>query len=181
MGQGAESCGGYEVDYDPYEDNMPGGLWVMRDGRTISVDKMSDRHIRNSIRLCRQLAECATFSSEADKWSDWERLLEEELYCRMAKKGDSKMKSSAVKVCQKAESVSVEKEVKKAAPQRGAETLMICHCGKEYVAKNTALRRGWGLSCNKSCAKARTMNNLPAAKPKTPGDWERVFSVGKKK
>lgn len=179
MGQGTESCGGYEVDYDPYEDNLPCGTWVMQDGSTISVSKMSDRHLRNSIRLCRTLADCATFSSESDKWEEWERLLEGELYSRMGK-GKKVKEEKKAEVA--GENVSdVKPAVKKVVPQRGAETIMVCHCGKEYVAKNTALRRGWGLSCGKSCAKSRTMNGLPAAKPKNEADWGKVIADKKKK
>lgn len=32
---------------------------------------------------------------------------------------------------------------------------MVCHCGTPYLAKATDLKRGWALSCSKSCAAMR--------------------------
>lgn len=41
--------------------------------------------------------------------------------------------------------------------------VMICHCGKEYVARRVDLERSWGLSCSKVCAGKRREKNLPPA------------------
>lgn len=40
MGQGAESCGGYDLEHDEYEENLCSGRWVQRDGSSIEVSKM---------------------------------------------------------------------------------------------------------------------------------------------
>lgn len=32
MGQGTESCGGYDVDYDEYEEGLIRGIWTQRKG-----------------------------------------------------------------------------------------------------------------------------------------------------
>ena len=40
---------------------------------------------------------------------------------------------------------------------------MKCHCGEIYVAKEADIRRGWGLSCSKSCAAKRKTHKLKAA------------------
>jgi hypothetical protein len=41
---------------------------------------------------------------------------------------------------------------------------MICHCGKHYDAREADLKRGWGYSCDKSCAAKRRDFSLPRAK-----------------
>lgn len=43
-------------------------------------------------------------------------------------------------------------------------TLMICHCGVEYDAREADLKRGWGYSCSKSCAAKRRDFGAPKAK-----------------
>ena len=43
-------------------------------------------------------------------------------------------------------------------------TLMLCHCGKEYDAREADLKRGWGYSCSKSCAAKRRDFGYPKAK-----------------
>lgn len=41
MGQRTESCGGYEVEYDAYDEGLVDGLWTMRSGESIHVSKMT--------------------------------------------------------------------------------------------------------------------------------------------
>ena len=150
MGQGAESCGAYEVDYDPYDmDGMNDGLWTQRDGSTIHVSKMTKRHLSNSLRLVESLAECATFSDESEKWQQWAEIFERQL----ERIGDESR--TAVYVTPEA-----------VKPTRGAKTIMVCHCGTEYPARTADLKRGWGLSCSKRCASIRRDFGRPAAKPK---------------
>jgi hypothetical protein len=45
-----------------------------------------------------------------------------------------------------------------------ATVQMICHCGEEYPAREADLKRGWGYSCDKSCAAKRRDFGLPRAK-----------------
>jgi hypothetical protein len=83
MGQGAESCGGYEVDYDEYENGLEDGVWTQRDGSTIRVSSMGDRHIKNTIRLCRGMAVSSSFTCDVEKWQAWIDVLEQELRRRV--------------------------------------------------------------------------------------------------
>lgn len=36
-----------------------------------------------------------------------------------------------------------------------AMTSMKCKCGKDYLARTADIKRGWGRSCSKSCAKLK--------------------------
>ena len=45
-----------------------------------------------------------------------------------------------------------------------AKVEMICHCGAHYEAREADLRRGWGYSCDKSCAAKRRDFGAPKAK-----------------
>lgn len=52
----------------------------------------------------------------------------------------------------------------KKSAQRGVMANMQCHCGAEYQAREADLKRGWGLSCSKSCAAIRRDFGRPKAK-----------------
>lgn len=148
MGQGTDSCGGYEAEYDPYEEGLEKGEWTTRSGGSISVEKMSPRHLRNAINVCKNLAACATFTDQEDKWNAWVEVLENELERRPQ---------------------SAPKTVKATAPKqkpRGTTVQMICFCGNEYSARKADLDRGWALTCSKSCAAIRREFGRPAAKRK---------------
>lgn len=145
MGQGAESCGGYDLEHDEYEENLCSGRWVQRDGSSIEVSKMGTSHIKNTLRMVRGLAAQSSFTSEADKWEAWADIFEEEL----AKRVDVPAKT---------------KTARNPQPVRGAKAQMVCHCGKHYEAREADLKRGWGLSCSKSCAASRKAFRLKAAK-----------------
>lgn len=145
MGQGTESCGGYDVDYDEYDDALAGDYWIQRDGSRIRISDMSDRHLRNTARICHNLACRATFESEANKWLAWAEIMSDELASRVASPEKSKAANPP-------------------APVRGAKAQMVCHCGKPYEAREADLKRGWGLSCSKSCAASRKTFRLPAEK-----------------
>lgn len=149
MGQGTESCGGYDMDYDPYDDerHVGSGVWTQRDGSTIRVSDMSIRHLNNTLRMVRNLARSATFSSEEEKWDSWVEIFEEEIARRAP---------------------TVRPKIKSAAPcvQRGSKVTMICHCGAEYEARTADIKRGWGLSCSKRCASIRRDFGRPAARRK---------------
>lgn len=145
MGQGAESCGGYELDYDEYEENLASGVWIQIDGAGIEVSKMKTSHIKNTLRMVRGLAASSSFTSEAGKWEAWADIFEEEL----ARRVDVPAK---------------DKTSKPTAHARGAKAQMVCHCGKPYEAREADLKRGWALSCSKHCAAVRKTYGKPAAK-----------------
>lgn len=145
MGQGTESCGGYDLEYDEYEENLCSGRWVQRDGSSIEVSKMGTNHIKNTLRMVRGLAASSSFTSEVGKWEAWADVFEEEL----ARRIDVPAKN---------------KTARNPQPVRGAKVQMVCHCGKHYDAREADLKRGWGLSCSKSCAASRKAFRLPAAK-----------------
>ncbi len=155
MGQGTESCGGYEVDYDPVEEGLHDGLWQTRSGGSIKVEEMSMRHLHNAKRIARAKAECATFSCDAETWRDWVELLDREIDRRAY--DDAKPSKTALK--------RVEKAVP-APPVRGSSVTMICHCKAEYTAREADLKRGWGLSCSKRCSAIRREFGRPAGRRK---------------
>ena len=137
MGQGTDSCGGWELEYDPVEEGLADGTWVSGD----NVSNMSVGHLRNAIHHAQQSARAANFSCNEDNWNEWVDILETELARRQDQRTATKVK---VKVANK-EKVAV----------RGAKVKMKCHCGNEYNAREADLKRGWALSCSKSCAATR--------------------------
>lgn len=150
MGQGTESCGGYDLDFDEYDDDsLMDGMWTQKNGSRISVTKMTEGHLKSTIKMCERLARSATFTNERDKWNEWVDVLETELSRRV---------------------VTTPKPVKSKPaviqPARGSKKWMVCHCGKHYQARVADLKRGWGLSCGKSCAAVRREFGRPAAKPR---------------
>lgn len=149
MGQGTDSCGGYEVDYDVYEEGLETGRWTQRDGSSISLSQMTVPHMQAARRLCTNMMQAATFSCEADKWNAWTQAFDDEIACRTPKP-------------------TVALKVIKAAPKpvRGTTVRMICHCKTEYDARQADLARGWGLSCSKRCSAIRREYGRPAAKRK---------------
>lgn len=152
MGQGSDSCGGWEIEYDPYSEGLATGRWTMRHGGDIHITKMSSSHITNTIRICRSKKECATFTDEEEKWQDWIDAFETELESRKLK--------------QKLVQQSIVSSTKPVAPTRGAKVTMVCHCNKEYQARLADVNRGWALSCSKSCAAIRRIHHKPAARIK---------------
>lgn len=148
MGQGTESCGGYEVDYDPYDDGLRDGLWTQSNGSTIRVSDMSTSHINNAIRVAQRASYSASFTSDSEKWDEWVNVFRKELAIRRSEQVKDKAPKPAPK------------------PVRGSKVWMVCACGTEYPAREADLKRGWGLSCSKSCAAIRRDFGRPAAKRK---------------
>ena len=143
MGQGTESCGGYELHYDPVEEGLNSGEWQTRGGGAIRVSDMSAGHLKNAIRHSENKALSSSFSCDSEIWSEWENVLEIEL---------AKRKTSRINT-----------EPKPKKPTRGAKQKMKCHCGSEYEARVADLNRGWALSCSKSCSAIRRDFNKPSA------------------
>lgn len=52
-----------------------------------------------------------------------------------------------------------------------------CHCGEHYFAREADIKRGWGLSCSKSCAAIRRDYGRPKA---TRVDGAKIHRVRKK-
>ena len=143
MGQGAESCGGYELDYDEYEEGLLSGIWHQRNGAEIHVSRMSQQHLRAAKQIVEARARAANWTSDAEKWLAWADLFEQYMGCTAV--------PGAVH--------------KPAEPTRGTKQRMRCHCGVEYDARVADLKRGWALSCSKQCAAVRKTYGKPKAKP----------------
>lgn len=154
MGQGSDSCGGWEVEYDPYDEGLNTGLWTMSSGRGIAVKDMSASHLRNAIHVARRAKANATFTDEAEKWDNWIDLFHDELLHRQ--------RVAAHKLSQSPQSAAK----KPPAPVRGKKVDMVCHCGAHYQARQADLNRKQGLSCSKRCAAIRREFGRPAAKRK---------------
>lgn len=145
MGQGTESCGGYEVDYCPHEDGLSSGLWTQRDGSTISVDRMSPRHLENARRMAERMVRECNFTGDAEMWEEWVEVFDRAIGATPAR-------------------VPVYTTPAVVKQTRGAKFTMVCHCGAKYEARKADLDRGWGLSCSKRCASIRREFGRPAAK-----------------
>lgn len=146
MGQGTESCQGYEFDYDPYEEGMESGEWTTKGGSTIKVTDMTISHLRGARRVAQNAAAHACFTNETEKWNDWVQIFDDELERR------PEPPPKAPKL--------------PAKPPRGKMVDMICHCKHEYKARQADLKRGQGLSCGKRCAAIRREFGRPPAKRK---------------
>lgn len=153
MGQGSDSCGGHEVDYDPYEEGMEKGEWTQRNGVGICISDMSLSHLKGARRVayCAQMN--ATFTDMADQWEQWVDMFDAEISRRST-------------TASKAVSATVLTPVKAPTKQRGKMVQMVCHCGQEYEAREAELKRGNGFSCGKRCAAIRRDYGRPKAKRK---------------
>jgi hypothetical protein len=149
-----ESCGGYDSEYDPYHEGLRTGFWTQRDGSSICVADMKDSHIRNSIRICKNLSEIETFSGDSDKWDQWIEIFEFELSTRSKNKKEKPLKENNKSGC----------------TVRGVKQKMQCHCGSIYFARIADLDRGWGFSCSKRCAAIRREFGRPKAKKINQGE-----------
>lgn len=153
MGQGTDSCGGWDDVYDPYEENLGTGVWTSQEG-DVHVSKMTTKHLKAAKRRCEMLAATASYTSEQQKWEDWVSIFEEEL----DKRDLVEVKSKPVHCARpKATTVVPYKP-------RGTKIKMVCFCGSTYEARLADLKRGWGLTCSKRCAAIRREFGRPAAK-----------------
>lgn len=153
MGQGSDSCGGYEVDYDPYDEGMEAGVWTTKDNAEIHITKMSLQHLHGARRVAYRAQMEANFTDTADKWEQWVDMFDEEISRRST-------------TASKAVSATVLTPVKAPTKQRGKMVQMVCHCGQEYDAREAELKRGNGFSCGKRCAAIRRDYGRPKAKRK---------------
>ena len=148
MGQGTDSCGGYDFDYDGYDCGLSSGLWTQRNGTTISVSKMSLAHLYNARRIAKVAADRASFTSDARKFNEWCDIFTDEIERR-----------------NRQITITPATAVKPATIPRGTKVKMKCHCGTVYLARTADLSRGWGLSCSKACAAERRETGSPRSKP----------------
>lgn len=154
MGQGTDSCGGWESEYDPYEENLTNGMWISRDEGEIHVSKMTLKHLNGARSRCVMMAKTANFTSEKWKWEDWVQIFDEEI-----NKRDRAASTKAI------ETVTPSKtDHKPPQPPRGKKITMVCFCGISYPARLADLKRGWGLTCSKRCAAIKREFGRPAAK-----------------
>ena len=149
MGQGTESCGGYDVDYDEYDEGLSTGMWTQRNGSQIHISKMTVSHMQGARRVAESAARRANFTCDIEKFEAWVDAFDDEI----SRRGGEVERAPAVYV-----DGSVKKET------RGAKAQMQCHCGGFYLAREADLERGWGLSCSKRCASIRRDYKRPAAK-----------------
>ncbi|ARK07903.1 hypothetical protein phiA829_083 [Aeromonas phage phiA8-29] len=155
MAQGTDSCGGWESEYDPYDDeNLSFGVWTSQEGE-IHVSKMELKHLRNARRRCEMLAATSSFTSEQSKWEDWVKTFDEEIARR--------------ELSQPAKKVQKRVSCTPAQPPRGKKIKMVCFCAVTYEARLADLKRGWGLTCSKRCAAIRREFGRPAAKEHETG------------
>tara|TARA_R100000541_G_C1861910_1_gene79380 strand:+ start:108 stop:623 length:516 start_codon:yes stop_codon:yes gene_type:complete len=171
MGQGTESCGGYEVEYDPYDYNESDSfsIWHGRDG-DYKVRDMSNPHIESVISMCEDLSLSASFSCESEKWEAWVDSLNSELF-RRSKNGiyierKPRKKSTSTKQSRVGDGKKVENKIKSFTFKSNKQE-MTCHCGANYTAKVADLKRGWALSCSKRCAAIRRDYGRPSASIKS--------------
>lgn len=151
MGQGTDSCGGWESEFDPYdEENLSFGVWTSQEGQ-IHVSKMGLNHLKNARRRCEMLAATASFTSEQWKWEDWVKTFDEEI---------NRRETSQPSVHRPAKKERCEP----AQPARGKKIKMVCFCGVTFDARLADLKRGWALTCSKRCAAIRREFGRPAAK-----------------
>lgn len=154
MGQGTDSCGGWESEYDEYEENLTTGTWITRDEGEIHVSKMTLKHLKGARRRCEMMAKTSNFTSDIWKWEDWVRIFDEEIH---------KRDLEPLKIT-KPEAIIPRREGQVQFKARGAKVKMLCFCGVAYDARIADLKRGWGLCCGKSCAAIRREFGRPAAK-----------------
>lgn len=152
MGQGAESCGAYESEYDPYEEGLTTEVWTCRDGTSIKVSAMTENHLRGARRVAQRAAKTAPFTSDAEVFEHWVDVFDDELRRRFSA---NKEKKAAPKATTKA--------------PRGAMVTMTCWCGRPYQARIADLRRGWAMTCSKSHAAVRRAYGKPLPKEKDTG------------
>jgi hypothetical protein len=155
MGQGTESCGGYEIHHDPVADGLEHGLWQTRDGGETRISTMSKQHLRNAIRHARNRSQSTSFSCDSETWDEWVETLENELETRPHQVKTAKENQAGEKI------TKTTRPAKQST--RGAKQSMKCHCGTVYDARKADLKRGWALSCNKACAGIRRECGKPAA------------------
>lgn len=155
MGQGTDSCGGWESEYDPYEENLANGMWITRDEGEIHVSKMALKHLKGARRRCEMMTKTASFTSDIQKWEDWIDIFDEEI-----RKRDSVVPQVKVKpAIQTPSEPSTPPQ-----PARGKKISMVCFCDTEYQARLADLKRGWGLTYSKRCAAIKREFGRPPAK-----------------
>jgi len=155
MGQGTESCGGYEMDYDPYYEELRGNsepCWTMNNGSSIPISRMTKKHLRGAIRVAEKASLRQSFSCDSETFDEWVDILSGELDARNADDKKPSIQKSTID------------NIKSKFEPRGVKQQMKCHCGSTYLARKTDLKRGWAKSCSKSCASIRREYGRPAAR-----------------
>ena len=76
---------------------------------------------------------------------------------------NAKVKAEVKKQLKNTTHSLIETSLENRFPSRGITQTMKCHCGGLYEARKADLKRGWALSCSKSCAAARRTYRKPKA------------------
>ncbi|EMA4784714.1 TPA: hypothetical protein U2J54_001325 [Providencia rettgeri] len=146
----AEAMGAYEPEFDEYEEGLSDGYWIQRCGTPIHITKMAYSHIQNVICLCEKELLNSNFSCDEEKWNNWIQLLTEELQHRRSNNIVIKNQQHERK------KKKASKTIKDILQNTALKKLQLeCHCGTEYTAKTSDLKRGWALTCSKRCAAIR--------------------------
>ena len=153
MGQGTESCGGYDSVYDEYTDGLIAGVWTQRNGVKIKLKEMSMRHLMAARLVAMRAIEMSNFSCDCEKLEDWVSVFDNEIAYRKSKSEINPIKIDKP-TCNKRPLNVV----------RGVKVKMECHCGNIYFARKADIDRGWGFSCSKRCAAIRREFGKPKAK-----------------
>jgi len=141
MGQGTESCNGYELEYDSYEEGLQTGEWTMRGCSTIHISDMTMSHLRKTKRMCENLRHNSSFYDEADKWDMWVSMLSQEISSRQ---------SIIINSSKKIPTATTLKQTKQKV--RGAKIECKCkNCKTKFIARVADRKRGWAKFCSKSC------------------------------
>ena len=76
---------------------------------------------------------------------------------------NSKVKAEVTRQLKSSTLNIVKQGIENRFPPRGETQTMKCHCGNLYEARKADLKRGWALSCSKSCAAIRRAYRKPKA------------------
>lgn len=149
MGQGTDSCGGYEVDFDEFEEAIDRNMWPAKGG-DVKLSEMTLSHMRGARRYCQLRAQGCNFSADAEEWESRADMFDSMIDSHMRTQNASKAVTPS----------------KPPQPVRGTKVTMICHCKAEYQARQADLNRGNGYSCSKRCAGIRREFGRPKATKK---------------
>lgn len=138
-------------EYDEYSEGLACEVWTCRNGQTVKVSKMTERHLRGARKVAMRAKQRSTFTYDEEKWQNWIDLFDHYLNIKIVSSIENKKK------------LAPKKSTTNPTPPRGNMIEMLCHCGNNYTAREADLKRGWALSCSKRCAAIRRDYGRPAS------------------
>lgn len=150
-----------EIPWSEIEVNQE--IWVDKNNQEHKIKNMSNKHIQNCINLIEKSKE----NSEA--FEEYLEIFKKELQYRnennihIEKRNNSLIFKDNKHVGRKLTKAfkNLKEEDWDLMP---SSVKMLCACDKEYQARKADLKRGWGLSCSKSCSAKRKLNLQQPAK-----------------